>query len=195
MEHKPKRDIDATKEALLNVAKELMVSCDDADDVTSRAISMRANVNVAMINYCYGSREALLYEVFQQLLADAQKHQPELLRLMTADIAPKEKVIKLHYHMMRLMIANFHYSRAVTRFILLNRLPDTGLKTLPFIMAHFDGRKSESECRLIAFELTSLHELAVLKHKELKISCGIDLSDDTELERYVRDSVERWMGC
>lgn len=188
-----KRDIEATKEALLKAAKELMVSCTDTDEVTSRAISARANVNVAMINYCYGSREALLYAVFQQLLMDAQKQQPELVRLMTADIPPKESVILLHYHMMRLMIANFHYARAVTKFILLNRQLDTSLEVLPFIMAHFGGRKSEAECRLISFELTSLHELAVLKHEELKKSCGIDLSDDAVLERFVRDSVDRFM--
>ena len=135
----------------------------------------------------------MLYEVFQQLLEDAKKRQPELLRLMTADMTPKERVVQLHYHMMRLMIANFNYSRAVTKFILLNRSLDNGLDTLPFIMAHFGGRKSEAKCRLIAFEMTSLHELAVLKHEELNKSCGIDLSDDAALERFVRDSVNRWM--
>lgn len=191
MSQKQKRDIEATKEALLQAAKELMTSCKDADEVTSRAISARANVNVAMINYCYGSREVLLYEVFKQLLVDARKKQPELARLLTADIPPKERVIMLHFHMMRLMIANFNYARAVTRFILLNRSLDNGLEVLPCIMEHFGGRRTEEECRLIAFELTSIHELAVLKHEELKKSCGIDLSDDEVLLRFVRDSVER----
>ena len=193
MAPKAKRDIAATREALLQAAKELLVSCTDADEVTSRAISTRANVNVAMINYCYGSRENLLYAVFQQLLRDAQTQQPELVTLLTADLPPKEKIILLHFHMMRLMIANFHYARAVTQFILLNRPLDSGLEVLPFIMAHFGGRRTESECRRIAFELTSLHELAVLKHAELKQSCGIDLSDDAALERYVRSSVNRFL--
>lgn len=194
MPQKPKRDIAATKAALLQAAKELMTHCTDADEVTSRAISARANVNAAMINYCYGSREALLYAVFRQLLQDAQQKQPELTRLLTAELPPKEKVILLHYHMMRLMIANFHYARAVTQFILLNRSLDTGPDVLPFIMAYFHGRRSEAECRLIAFELTSLHELAVLRHEDLKQSCGIDLSDDAVLECFVRDSVDRFLG-
>lgn len=195
MSRKQKRDIEATKEALLRAAKELMTSCGDADEVTSRAISSRANVNVAMINYCYGSREALFYEVFRRLLIDAQNQQPELARLLTADIPPKERVIMLHYHMMRLMIDNFNYARAVTRFILLNRSLDNGLEVLPCIMEHFGGRRTEDECRLIAFELTSIHELAVLKHEELKKSCGIDLSDDEVLLRFVRDSVGRFLDA
>ena len=193
MAPKQKRDIETTRAALLNAAKELLVSCTDADEVTSRAISARADVNAAMINYCYGSREALLYAVFRQLLLDAQQQQPELAMLMTTDLPPKEKIILLHFHMMRLMIANFHYARAVTQFILLNRPLDTGLDVLPLIMMHFGGHKSEAECRRIAFELTSLHELAVLKHTELKTSCGIDLSDDAALERYVRSSVSRFL--
>lgn len=193
MPQKPRRDIEATREALLQAAKDLMTHCNDADEVTSRAISARADVNVAMINYCYGSREALLYAVFQQLLIDAQKQQPELLRLMTTDLPPKERIILLHFHMMRLMIANYHYARAVTKYILLNRSLEKGLDVLPFVMQHFGGRKSESECKMIAFELTSLHELAVLKHEELKQSCGIDLTDDAVLERFVRDSVDRFL--
>ncbi len=188
-----KRDIEATKKAILQAAKELMTGCGDADEVTSRAVAARADVNVAMINYCFGSREALLYEVFKQLLADAQRANPELARLLSADIAPKERVIMLHYNMMKLMIANFSYSRAVTKYILLNRGGEMGMESLPCITEHFGGRKSEQQCRMTAFELSSLHEVAVLRHEQLKADFGLDLCDDAVLERYVRESVGRFL--
>lgn len=187
------RDLDATKKALLSAAKELMTSCADADEVTSRAIAAKAGANAAMINYCYGSREALLYEVFKGLLADAQRADPEIARLLCADIAPKERVIMLHFNMMKLMIANFSYSRAITRYLLLNRSGEMGMESLPCITAHFAGRKSEQECRHIAFELSSLHELAVLRHEQICADCGLDLRDDAVLERYVRESVGRFL--
>ena len=193
MPKKQKRDLDATKEAILTAAKELVTSCSDSDEVTSRAIAARAEVNLAMINYCFGSREALLYEVFKQLLADAQRADPELAKLVCCEMPPKERVVMLHYNMMRLMIANFSYSRAITRYLLLNRTGDMGMESLPCITEHFGGRKSESECRRITFELSSLHELAVLRHEELKDSCGIDLCDDKVLLEYVRESVERYL--
>lgn len=193
MQGKQKRDIEATKSALLAAAKELMTACSDADEVTSRAIAARAGVNLAMVNYCYGSREALLYEVFRQLLADAQRAAPELARLMSSELPPKERLTLIHINMMRLMIRNFSYSRAVTKYILLNRSEDVGLESLPFVRAHFGGRKSENECRLIAFEFTSLHELAVLRHKDLSALCGLDLTDADTLERYVRTNVDRYL--
>lgn len=193
MQKKQKRDIEQTRAALLKAAKELMTSCDDADKVTSRAIAARAGVNLAMINYCFGSREALLYEVFKQLLGDAQKAQPELAKALCADIAPKERVVMLHFYMMKLMIANFSFSKAITRYILLNRSGEMGMESLPCIREHFGDRKTEQECRLIAFELSSLHELAVLRHEELKEEYGTDLSDDEALMKYVRESTQRFL--
>ena len=189
-----KRDIEATRAALLGAAKELMTGCADSDEVTSRAIAAKAGVNLAMINYCYGSREGLLYEVFKQLLSDAQNASPGLAELLCSGIPPKERVIRLHFGMMKLMIANFNYSKAITKYILLNRTDGAGMESLPCITEHFAGKKTEEECRLISFELSSLHELAVLRHRELKELCGIDLTDDRVLEDYVRTSVGRFLG-
>lgn len=193
MSAKQKRDLEATKKAILTAAKELMTSCSDSDEVTSRAVAAKAGVNLAMINYCFGSREALLYEVFKQLLSDAQKAAPELAKLVCSEIPPKERVVMLHYNMMRLMIANFSYSRAITRYLLLNRTGGMGMESLPCITEYFGGRKSENECRQVTFELSSLHELAVLRHEELKNSCGIDLTDDKVLLDYVKKSVDRFL--
>lgn len=193
MSAKQKRDIEATRAALLGAAKELMTACSDADEVTSRAIAARAGVNLAMVNYCFGSREALLYEVYRLLLADAQRAHPELAALMSAELPPKERLTLIHINMMRLMIGSFSYSKAITKYILLNRTEDIGLESLPFIKAHFGSRKTDDECRLIAFELTSLHELAVLRHRELAELCGLDLTDPETLEKYVRANVERYL--
>lgn len=193
MSERPKRDLEATREALAAAAEELLTACTDSDEVTSRAVAGLAGVNPAMINYCYGSREELLYEVYRRLLARAQQSDPELSALMSADIPPKERVCLIHYTMMRLMIANFGISRAVTKFILLSRSEDAGLESLPYIMEHFAGRKSEQECRLIAFELSSLHETAVLQHQMLRDRLGTDLTDSDTLMKYVRKSVDRFL--
>ncbi|MBR6044551.1 MAG: TetR/AcrR family transcriptional regulator [Ruminococcus sp.] len=193
MAEKQKRDITATREALLRAAKELMTQCSDSDEVTSRAVAARAGVNLAMINYCFGSREVLLYEVFKQLLEDAQNASPELARAVCSELVPRERVILVHYNMMRLMLSHFNYSKAITRYILLNRTGGVGMESLPCIIEHFAGRKTEDECRLISFELSSLHELAVLRHEELKAACGLDLTDDKVLKDYVRTTTERYL--
>ncbi|SFD35482.1 TetR/AcrR family transcriptional regulator [Ruminococcus albus] len=193
MPHKQKRDLEATKKVLLEAAKELMTTCSDSDEVTSRKIAAKAQVNPAMINYCYGSRENLLYEVFKQLLSDAQIARPELAELLHADIPAKQRLIMLHFGMMKLMIENFSYSKAITKYILLNRSDSIGMESLPYIIEHFDGQKNAGECKLIAFEISSLHELAVLRHIELKQLCGIDLTDDDTLMAYITNNVERFL--
>ena len=49
------------------------------------------------------------------------------------------------------------------------------------------------ECKLIALELTSLHELAVLRYETLKSSCDIDLTEDNTLKWYISQNIDRFL--
>lgn len=193
MSDKNKRDLEMTKKALLDAAEKLMTTCKDASEVTSRAIAEKSGVNLAMINYCFGSRERLLYEVFQKLLENVQGCDKKFVEIMSSGLPPKRKLAELHYKMMKLMLENYNYSQAVTKYILLNRNEDFGMESLPFIEEHYKGEKSTEECRLIAFELASLHELAVLRYEEMKKTCGIDLTDDKTLKKYVFQNINRFL--
>ena len=193
MAEKSKRNLDSTRNLLLQAAEKLMMNCNEPSEVTSRAIAKESGVNLAMINYCFGSREGLLYEVFKKNLSDVQKNDVGFMKIMLSDISPKEKLAELHFKMMSLMISNFKISQAVTKFILFNRNEDFGMESLPFIAEHFKGRKSMDESKLIALELTSLHELAVLRHETLKSSCDIDLTEDNTLKQYICQNVDRFL--
>lgn len=188
-----KRDLEKTRQKLIEAASLLMNGCNEPDEVTSRAIAKESGVNVAMINYCFGSREGLLFEVFRKMLEDALTRFPELSHTVTSSLDPKECVTELHYLMMKLMIANYTYSKAITRFILLNRNIDFGMESLPYIKAYFSDKKTDEQCRLIAFELSSIHELSVLRYAELKEEFGIDLTDDNTLKEFVLENVERFL--
>ena len=188
-----KRDLNATRKALINAAEELLKGCNSPEEVTSRKIAAQAGVNAAMINYCFGSREQLMYEVFRGLLTKARKLRPELDAAMSDDLSPAQKLIEIHFTLMELMLDNPKISKAVTKFILFDRDLKTGLDSLPLVMEHFAGKKSEDECRLITFELTSLHELAVLRKDDIKECCGIDLSDKAQLRKFVEENVRRFL--
>lgn len=193
MAEKSKRNLDSTRNLLLQAAEKLMMNCNEPSAVTSRAIAKESGVNLAMINYCFGSREGLLYEVFKKNLSDVQKNDVGFIKIILSDISPKEKLAELHFKIMRLMIANFNISQAVTKFILFNRNEDFGMESLPFIAEHFKGRKSMDECKLIALELASLHELAVLRYETLKSSCNIDLTEDNTLKWYISQNIDRFL--
>ena len=188
-----KRDIERTKKQLLEAAEKLMTDCDDPSEVTSRAITEAAGVNLAMINYCFGSREKLLAEVFSQLLNKAAAADKRFSEVMSSQLSPREKLIELHVFMMSLMLKNMDIAKAVTRYILLERDLQTGMESLPFVMAHYGVQKSEAECRLLTFQLTSLNELAVLKYEELRQNADTDLADEEQLRRFVTDNISRFL--
>ena len=51
MSDKIKRDLEATRNALINSTAKLMTDCSEPSEVTSRAIAKESGVNLAMINY------------------------------------------------------------------------------------------------------------------------------------------------
>ena len=62
-----------TKEKLLKATEKLIAGTDDPFKITSRQIASEAGMQAAMINYCFGSREKLIYEVFQKKYKDTLK--------------------------------------------------------------------------------------------------------------------------
>ena len=160
---KKEEKLGITKEKLMNSAAALMNECADGSEVTSRAIAERAGVRLSMINYCFGSREALLFEVFNRLQAAGREKNPQFDSIIESNISPRQKLIMLHFEAMKMMLKYSKYVKAITKYVLLNRSIGASRGSLPFIQAHFGGRKTESECRLIAYEKSSIHELAMLR--------------------------------
>lgn len=189
-----KRDLEKTRTALLDAAEKLMSECDDPSEVTARAITREAGVNLAMINYCFGSREELLYEVYERIHRSALTLDPAIGDIIKGDISPKEKLAELHYHTMKLMLSYSKYCSALTKYILVTRKIGDKRSSVQFIQQYYGSRRTEGECRLIAFELSSLHELAVLRHEEIRDTCGIDLMDDDVLRKFVFDNIDRLLG-
>ena len=57
--------------------------------------------------------------------------------------------------------------------------------SLPLVMAHYSGRKSEEECKLISYELSSTMQLAINRYEDIKILSGFDLTNIEELHRFI----------
>ena len=188
-----KRDLNATRKALINAAEELMKGCRSPEEVTSRKIAAQARVNAAMINYCFGSKEALFYEVFLELEEEVKTCKPELVEILQSDMSPREKLIEGYYHMMTLMLNYFSMSQAVVKFCVMNKRIDMDDGTTALVKEHFKGTKSDGECMLIAYEIASAHELLALRHQEIKETCGIDLTDGEVLRRVITRNINKYL--
>ena len=187
-----KKKVESTETALIEAAKKLLLNCDDWTKVTARAITKEAGVNLAMINYCFGSKEALISAVFKNLQEEVKKCKPELDEILHSDMSPKEKLIEGYFQMIKLMMDYYSMSHAVVKFCVLNRKLDMDDGTYTLVKEHFQGRKTDGECILIAYELASVHELMALRYEEIRENCGIDLTDEKVLRQIITDNVNKY---
>lgn len=188
-----KKSGETTEQALKQAAFKLLLNCKDWSEVTARAITKEAGVNLAMINYCFGSKDALIFEVFRDMQEQVVKCKPELLGIINSDMSPKEKLIEGAFEMMKLMLEYYSMSQAVVKFCIFNRKLDMDDGTFSLVKEHYNGKKTDGECMMIAYELSSVHELLVLRHEELKETCGIDLRDDTVLREIITENINKML--
>lgn len=184
---------DIAKEKIKNAAAKLMAECQHPSEVTSRAIAEEAGVQLAMINYYFGSKEELLFCLFQDLSKEQFQGIPEIYQTIKGNLSPKEKLKKIHYYMISLMLEHYVYMQAVLGHVLLHRDLSQGLNSLPFVIEHYKGRKTEAECKLISYEMSSAMQLAVYRKDVLKDFCGMDLSDEAERKKFVEDQIDLFL--
>ena len=185
--------LNITKDNLIEATFSLMEQTDDPLSVTSRQIAAKAGTKPSMINYCFGSRENLIHDVFQKKYLNFVS-QDKLSELIESDITPKELLKELHYIVAKCLVDNFTFTKAVTSYILFKR--DLGQESFSFayVKKHYDGRKSDEECKLIAYELSTMMQLIIYRKEDIKESFGIDLDKDDELRKYINMRVDLLLG-
>jgi AcrR family transcriptional regulator len=173
-----------TKEKLVDATFALMEEADDPLNVTSRQIAERAGVKPSMINYCFGSRENLIYQTFQKQYLDFLKEEP-IAELIASDISPKELLKKLHFIVAKCLVENPKFTKAISPFVLFERDLSKESFSFPYVKKHYAGRKTDRECRLIAYELSSMMQLIICRKEDIKRDFGIDLDNAKELKKYI----------
>lgn len=173
-----------TKEKLIDATFALMEELDDPLNVTSRQIAERAGTKPSMINYCFGSRENLIYQTFQKQYMSFLKDK-DIENLIASDLAPKELLKKLHFAVAKCLVDNPKFTKAITGYVLFSRDLSQESFSFPYVKKHYAGRKTDEECRLIAYELSSAMQLIVFRKDDIRASFGIDLDNDKELQKII----------
>lgn len=173
-----------TKDKLIDATFALMEEADDPLNVTSRQIAERAGTKPSMINYCFGSRENLIYQTFRKQYLDFLKEE-SITELIASDISPKELLKKLHFIVAKCLVENPKFTKAISPFVLFERDLSKESFSFPYVKKHYAGRKTDRECRLIAYELSSMMQLMICRKDDLKRDFGIDLNNDKELKKYI----------
>lgn len=185
--------LNITKEKLIDATFSLMEEASDPFNVTSRQIAERAGTKASMINYCFGSRENLLYCTFQKQYMSFL-NEKEIAELIASDLAPKELLKKLHFIVAKCLVENPKFTKAITAHVLFNRDLSKESFSYPYVKKHYAGRRTDKECMLIAYELSSMMQLIVYRKDDIKASFGIDLDDETELAKYIDMRIDLLLG-
>ena len=185
--------LNITKEKLLDATFALMEETDDPLNVTSRQIAERAGTKPSMINYCFGSRENLIYQTFQKQYLNFLKEK-EVEKLLTSDIPPKELLKKLHFIVAKCRVENPKFTKAITPYVLFNRDLSQVSFSFAYVKKHYAGRKTDKECKLIAYEMSSMMQLIIYRKEDIKKDFGIDLDKDKELKKYIDMRIDLLLG-
>ena len=176
--------LNITKAKLIDATFALMEEADDPLNVTSRQIADRAGVKPSMINYCFGSRENLIYQTFQKQYMGFLKDK-DVEKLIASDIAPKDLLKKLHFIVAKCLVENPKFTKAITGYVLFNRDLSQESFSFTYVKKHYAGKKTDEECRLISYELSAMMQLIVFRKDDIRASFGIDLNNDEELQKYI----------
>lgn len=185
--------LNITKEKLIDAAFSLMEEMEDPFNVTSRQIAERAGTKPSMINYCFGSRENLLYSTFQKEYMSFL-NETEVASLLASGLPPKELLKKLHLIVAKCLVENPKFTKAITGHVLFNRDLSKESFSFPYVKKHYAGKKTDKECQLIAYELSSMMQLIIYRKDDIKESFGIDLDNEKELKKYIDMRVDLLLG-
>jgi AcrR family transcriptional regulator len=173
-----------TKEKLLAATEKLIAGCDDPFKITSRQIAQEAGMQAAMINYCFGSRDKLIYAVFHKYYKMALQEE-QVDKIISSDLSPKDKLKKLHFIIARFLVKNHKLTRSITDLVLFGRDLSEESFSYGYVKEHFRGTKTDAECRLIAYELSTMMQLIICRKDDFAKDMKIDLSKDKELKHYI----------
>lgn len=182
-----------TKQKLIDAAFALMEEAEDPLNVTSRQIAERAGTKPSMINYCFGSREDLLYATFQKQYLDFL-NENDVAEVIASGKPPKDILKDLHFIVARCLVKNPKFTKAITGHVLFNRDLSKESFSFPYVKKHYNGKKTDKECRLIAYEMSAMMQLIICRKDDIRESFGIDLDNEKELKKYLDMRIDLLLG-
>lgn len=178
------------KAILLKATIELLEETKQPEKVTSRQIAARAGVNLAMINYYFGSKEALTSQAVSKIMD------------VTAGIfqspadsseSPKERLRHIFRKICQIVVKYQRYTKLYVPRLLLEDEITLPQFVLPEIRAHFDNQKSETECRIIAYQIVSFLQLVFYRADAFTNYAGINLSKEDAINSFIDWELEQFL--
>lgn len=161
------------KEQLIHAALELINTAEDPGSITARQISGKANVNLAMINYYFSSKDQLISEAVGRAIESSAEKWKKMIDL---DMPPKEKLRLMLYELCDMVVKQSKFTRVSILHIITQQEITQPYYILPVIKNFYGSKKSELECKVIAYELVTFLQLVFLRSDDFYKFCGADIT-------------------
>lgn len=180
-----------TKLKLIETTKNLLKKGISPNKLTARQISSEAGTNLAMINYCFKSKDELLKVAVEEIVAEEFS---QYSGVDTSNLTAREQLRELLIHTSSITMKFRELTRASVPYIMLEDSISLPMDILPYIIKHFGSRKSETECRVIAFQLVYSMQLIFYRADDFLKYSGIDITDSKQMIDFIDMQLDLFMG-
>ncbi|MDT8717710.1 TetR/AcrR family transcriptional regulator [Clostridium sp. 19966] len=182
---------DNTKENLILATVKLLSQSEAVTEITARQIVAEANTNLAMINYHFKSKETLINIAIERIIADSANN---LKSMSYENFSPKEQLRKMLYDLCNLTVSYSKFTKINLPYILLQAEITQPFDVLPIIKKHFGDKKSDADCRIIAYQMISFMQLIFLRSEDFLRYSGINIFDEEQRNAFIDMQVNLFLG-
>jgi len=176
-----------TKKRIIEVTAALLNATENPDEVTIRKISEMAGVSVGLINYHYISRENLLHEIVSKEMQSVagtfemvDNYEDNPLKYL------KEKLI----HMSDIALKNRMFNKISLEHDMLKGDFEICIYLVPILKEIFGEYKSETELRLVSFQIIVATQSIFLRQEAFQKLTGINVQIKEERDNLINSIVD-----
>ena len=165
---------DNVKDQLIQATMKLLTESKNPSKITARQIANEAGANLAMINYYFSSKDELVNIAVNKLMADRAN---ELKEIRDRHIPAKQKLTEFLTTMSDITIDFSELTKPTIPYLLLEGEIELPYYILPMIKECCGDKRSETECRIIAYQLITFSQLVFYRSGDFLKYTGIDIND------------------
>jgi AcrR family transcriptional regulator len=172
------------KQRILQAVIALLGEAPDPETITVRQIARRADVGIGLINYHFGSKEALLNEAIGTLMREEAGLDAPALPA-DAGGAPVERMRTLLKQTTKVALRFPSLGRTLAKYALLGGDYGAERTLLPLLREHFGGALSEPEIRVTAIQIVAPLQVMAVRAEDVEVFAGLDLLDEAVADQVI----------
>lgn len=178
---------DDTKKRILEVTMDLLESTENPDDVTVRKIAEAAGIGTGLINYHFNSRDNLVKEA----VTGKMESLAEIIEKLDGDSSNPQKYLEeTLIAMSDTAMKNHKLNKLSVEYDLLKGDFRIYLYLIPVLKKIYNESKSETDLRLIAFQLIVTMQGIYLRQEAFHMLTGINIELKSERDSLIKSIVQ-----